>query len=64
MMHEAERLLREAGCPKINLQVRSSNAAAIRFYESIGFKQDQVFSYGKRLESDESLDNSAKDIGV
>jgi len=64
MMHEAERLLREAGCPKINLQVRSSNASAIRFYESIGFKQDQVFSLGKRLESDESTDRSAKDIGV
>jgi hypothetical protein len=25
----------------------------IRFYESIGFKQDQVLSMGKRLEADE-----------
>jgi ribosomal protein S18 acetylase RimI-like enzyme len=53
MMSEAERLLRAAGCPKINLQVRSSNTAVIQFYESIGFKQDRVLSMGKRLEADE-----------
>jgi len=29
MMDEAERRLRAAGCPKINLQVRSKNAAVI-----------------------------------
>ena len=29
MMAEAEGLLRSAGCPKINLQVRSSNAKVI-----------------------------------
>ena len=29
MMEEAEALLRAAGCPKINLQVRSTNAAVI-----------------------------------
>jgi ribosomal protein S18 acetylase RimI-like enzyme len=54
MMKEAERLLREAGCPKINLQIRSTNASVIRFYESLGFKQDAVVSLGKRLESDEA----------
>jgi ribosomal protein S18 acetylase RimI-like enzyme len=54
MMAEAERLLRTAGCPKINLHVRSSNTEVIRFYESIGFRQDQVLSMGKRLESDEN----------
>jgi ribosomal protein S18 acetylase RimI-like enzyme len=53
MMTEVERLLRTVGCPKINLQVRSSNVTIIRFYESIGFKQDDVLSMGKRLESDE-----------
>ncbi len=53
MMQEAEWLLRAAGCPKINLQIRASNVAVIRFYESIGFKQDQVLSMGKRLEADE-----------
>ncbi len=33
MMEAAERRLRELGCPKINLQVRTSNRGAIAFYE-------------------------------
>ncbi len=50
MMDEAERRLHAAGCPKINLQVRSSNAAIIEFYKRIGFKIDDVVSLGKRLQ--------------
>ena len=53
LMDEAERLLRAAGCPKINLQVRTSNADAIEFYRRIGFVIDDVVSMGKRLERDE-----------
>ena len=53
MMAEAERLLREAGCPKINLQIRSDNREAIAFYERIGFGEDAVRSFGKRLIADE-----------
>lgn len=52
MMEHAEKLLREAGCPKINLQVRKSNAAVIAFYESLGFGVDEVVSLGKRLVKD------------
>jgi ribosomal protein S18 acetylase RimI-like enzyme len=52
MMDEAESCLRAAGCPKINLQVRSKNIAVIKFYERIGFKADDVVSLGKRLEPD------------
>ena len=52
---EAERLLRIEGCPKINLQVRTSNDDVIAFYRQIGFAADQVLSLGKRLENDESL---------
>jgi ribosomal protein S18 acetylase RimI-like enzyme len=52
MMEEAEALLRAAGCPKINLQVRSTNDAVIGFYKRIGFKTDDVMSLGKRLEPD------------
>ncbi|MCA9922515.1 MAG: GNAT family acetyltransferase [Anaerolineales bacterium] len=44
----AEKLL-ALGCPKINLQVRTSNTEVIAFYESIGFTQDEVVSFGKRL---------------
>lgn len=53
MMEEAEARLRAAGCPKINLQVRSNNAAVIEFYKAIGFKMDDVVSLGKRLEPDD-----------
>ncbi len=52
LMDEAERLLRAEGCPKINLQVRTSNKGVIDFYTRIGFAQDDVFSMGKRLEWD------------
>jgi ribosomal protein S18 acetylase RimI-like enzyme len=51
-MEHAEEILRAAGCAKINLQIRSTNQEVIRFYESIGYKQDPVVSMGKRLETD------------
>lgn len=54
LMDEAEQRLRAVGCPKINLQVRSGNEAVRQFYESIGYSLDEVVSFGKRLERDES----------
>lgn len=52
IMEQAENLLRDAGCPKINLQIRISNSKVVEFYRSIGFSIDDVVSMGKRLESD------------
>ena len=52
MMEEAEARLIAAGCPKINLQVRKSNAATIAFYERIGYLIDDSLSMGKRLVED------------
>lgn len=52
MMREAERLLHGAGCPKINLQVRSGNRDVIAFYQSLGYLQDDVVSLGLRLVQD------------
>ncbi len=49
MMTEAEKRLRAAGCPKVNLQVRTGNTAAGGFYKAIGFKTDAVISFGKAL---------------
>ncbi|WP_235480791.1 GNAT family acetyltransferase [Agromyces sp. Leaf222] len=49
LMAEAERLLAERGCPKLNLQVRSTNAGVIAFYRSLGYRVDDVASLGKRL---------------
>ena len=53
LMREAERLLSAAGCPKINLQIRTSNASVIDFYQAIGYAQDDVVSFGRRLIADE-----------
>ena len=50
---EAEQLLRQAGCPKINLQIRSSNHGVIEFYRRLGYSVDDVVSMGKRLEHDD-----------
>jgi ribosomal protein S18 acetylase RimI-like enzyme len=55
LMEHAEELLRAAGCPKINLQVRKTNAAVIAFYEAQGFGVDEVVSLGKRLQHDSPL---------
>jgi ribosomal protein S18 acetylase RimI-like enzyme len=49
LMQEAERLLVERGCPKLNLQVRSTNAGVIEFYRRLGYVQDETVSLGKRL---------------
>ncbi|MFK7996742.1 MAG: GNAT family acetyltransferase [Granulosicoccus sp.] len=53
LMLEVERRLLTLGCPKINLQVRASNSAVIEFYEAIGFRDDEVRSFGKRLIPDD-----------
>jgi len=52
MVAEAEDRLRQMGCPKINIQIRTSNTEVIEFYRRIGFKPDDVVSMGKRLEAD------------
>jgi len=53
IVNEAERLLRAAGCPKINLQVRTSNHRMIEVYRKFGYSVDEVTSMGKRLEHDD-----------
>lgn len=49
LMRHVEALLSAAGCPKLNLQVRTSNHDAIAFYQSMGYLQEEMVSYGKRL---------------
>ena len=49
MVEAAIATLKAMNCPKINLQVRTSNPAVIEFYERLGFKIDEVVSMGKRL---------------
>ena len=52
IMQQAEKLLKAAGCPKINLQVRTNNVDVLKFYHSIGYEIDEVISMGKRLIED------------
>ena len=49
MMEAIEKKLLQSGCPKLNLQVLIGNTGAMKFYERIGYKKDEVFSFGKRL---------------
>ena len=56
LMQEAERLLVERGCPKLNLQVRSTNAGVIEFYRKLGYVQDETVSLSKRLIPDQAQD--------
>ena len=53
IMRAAEAHLTALGCPKINLQIRTSNRDAVRFYESIGYAMDDVVSMGRRLIEDD-----------
>ncbi len=53
LMEAAETLLRGRGCPKLNLQVRTSNTGAYAFYEAIGYERDDVVSFGRRLVHDD-----------
>ena len=62
LMAEAESVLKAAGCPKINLQVRTENAAVTEFYEHLGFSVDAVVSMGKRLEIDAAAVRRAESL--
>jgi len=53
LMDELERRLLARGCPKINLQVREENTAALAFYAALGFSVDRSISLGKRLIPDD-----------
>lgn len=52
LMHEAERLLIQRGCPKINVQVRTANTEVLAFYERLGYAIDDAVSLGRRLIAD------------
>ena len=49
MMLAVERTLGRRGCPKLNLQVRAGNEAAVRFYRALGYQVEQRVSMGKPL---------------
>ncbi len=50
MMAACEGWLRERGSPKIQFMVRDDNAAALGFYESLGYERQAVVTLGRRLD--------------
>ena len=50
MMAQAEERLRGLGCPKVNLQIRSSNVSVARFYQALDYAVEERVSMGKRLD--------------
>jgi ribosomal protein S18 acetylase RimI-like enzyme len=49
LMRRLEAELDAAGCPKLNLQVRSDNADVVAFYRRIGYAVEDRVSLGKEL---------------
>lgn len=49
LVREAERLLETLGCDKVNLQIRSTNAQATKFYAELGYLIEERISMGRRL---------------
>ena len=53
LMKHIENELKELGCPKLNIVVRSTNENVLQFYNSLSYKKDDVISIGKRLIDDQ-----------
>ena len=49
LMRVAERGLLSLGCPKVNLQVRATNAEVVAFYRTLGYAVEERLSLGKRI---------------
>jgi ribosomal protein S18 acetylase RimI-like enzyme len=49
LVQEAQARLAAIGCQKINLQVRTSNAGEVEFYEKLGYTIEERISMGKRV---------------
>ena len=52
LVDHAVAALSNIGCPKVNLQVRSTNAEVVAFYKAVGFSTEDRVSMGKRLEKE------------
>ncbi|MCD4650417.1 MAG: GNAT family acetyltransferase [Candidatus Cloacimonetes bacterium] len=53
LMNEVEKLLLKLGCPKINIEIRSTNEKVIEFYKRLGYNIEPIICMGKRLIKDD-----------
>ena len=49
LVRSAEAGLSALGCPKVNLQVRSSNEQVVAFYRALGYSIEDRVSLGRQL---------------
>ena len=49
LVRHAVGALRAAGCVKVNLQIRATNAAVRGFYEALGFEVEERLSMGMHI---------------
>ncbi len=49
LVRKAEEALTALGCPKVNLQVRASNADVVPFYRKLGYEVQELVSMGRVL---------------
>lgn len=54
LMAAAEAWLRAHGAPKVQLMVREDNAAALGFYDALGFERQKVVTLGRFFAKDEA----------
>ena len=52
LVEHVEEALHALGCPKVSIQVRSSNAQVVAFYEHLGYSVDDTIDLGRRLIAD------------
>ncbi|TQJ32472.1 GNAT family acetyltransferase [Microbacterium sp. SLBN-146] len=52
LVEQAETLLIELGCPKVQIMVRPENGIVRPFYDDLGFTPFEVWATGKRLIED------------
>lgn len=50
LIEKAIEELRKMGCQKVNLQIHRGNLAAAELYKHLGFREDEVLSFGKNLQ--------------
>ncbi|MEO1017019.1 MAG: GNAT family acetyltransferase [Pseudomonadota bacterium] len=53
LMREAEQWLRARQAPKIQLMIRHDNTDAIGFYMAMGYQEQAVVTYGRRLDEND-----------
>ncbi|MBW9119140.1 GNAT family acetyltransferase [Microbacterium trichothecenolyticum] len=52
LVAQAEELLTDMGCPKVQLMVRPENGIARGFYDALGYEPFETWNTGKRLIAD------------